>query len=215
MIRRIYNGVHLAPPVAGDRERLRRELGLASSDVAVCLLGRLVPRKGQEDAIRAIGEAALRSSAVRLFLVGGAAAPEREYEASLHALVTQLGLESRVTFLGERDDALPLLSAMDVSIVPSRREAFGRVVIEGMHAGTPVVAYDDGALPELVRDGVDGVIVPTGDVGALAAALARLASDAPLRATMSANARARAQAFSHERFVAGCSALYRELLPGT
>jgi len=212
MVRRIYNGVHLAPPPAAHRERIRRELGLSPDDVAIVLLGRLVPRKGQEDAIRALAEPALRATTAHLFLVGGAAAPERAYEASLRALVAELALDERVTFLGERDDALSLLAAMDLSVVPSRREAFGRVVIEAMHAGTPVVAYDDGALPELVRDGTDGLIVPTGDTGALAQALARLANDRPLRATMAASARTRAGEFTHERFVAECTALYRELL---
>ena len=93
-----------------------------------------------------------------------------------------------------------------------RREAFGRVVIEALHAGVPVVAYDDGALPELVRDNVEGRLVPAGNVGALASALAILAADAVTRRHMGVAARERARGFSHAGFVAECTALYRELL---
>ena len=211
-VRRIHNGVHLAPIPHDARAGVRRELGLAEHDVAVALVGRLVPRKGQADAIRAFAEPALADPRVRLFLVGGAAAPEREYEAMLRALVSSLALVGRVTFLGERTDAPALLAGMDLSMVPARREAFGRMVIEGLHAGTPLVAYDDGALPELVRHGVEGLIVPAGDVGALASGVAQLAGDTPLRARTSASARVRAREFTHERFVAECSGLYREML---
>ncbi|MDB4885863.1 MAG: hypothetical protein JWN79_1301 [Gemmatimonadetes bacterium] len=211
-LRRIHNGVHLAPLATGSHSTARRALGLHDDDIAVALVGRLVPRKGQADAIRALAEPALADARVRLLLVGGAAPRERDYERSLHDLARTLGVESRVDFLGEREDAPTLLAGMDVALVPSRREAFGRVVIEGMHAGVPAVAYDDGALPELVRDGEDGIIVPTGDVALLARAVARLAGDAPLRARMSASARQRAREFGHERFVAECSALYLEML---
>lgn len=213
LVRRIHNGVHDAPVAAGGaRAAYRAGLGLRDDDVAIVLLGRLVPRKGQEDAIRALGTAQARAERVRLFLIGGAATPERVYEHALRALVGELGLEARVTFLGERDDAGALLAAMDLSIVPSRREAFGRVVIEGLQQGTPVIVYDDGALPELVRDGMDGLVVPTGDVERLASAISRLASDAGLRAWMGTNARVRAREFTHGRFVAEHESLYRELL---
>ena len=78
-----------------------------------------------------------------------------------------------------------------------------------------MVVYRDGGLPELVRDGRDGLVVPPGDVAAMAAAIARLASDDALRARLGVSARARAQDFSHERFVASMTALYRELLSST
>lgn len=210
-LRRIHNGVHLPPLATGARTAARAALSIGDDEIAVALLGRIVPRKGQDEAIRAMAHPAM-DVRVRLLIIGGTPPAERAYEASLHDLVRTLGLGSRVTFVGERDDAAALLAGADITLVPSRREAFGRVVVEGMHAGTPVVAYDDAALPELVRDGVDGLIVPTGDVEALAGAVARLASDPALRAAMGASARARAQAFSHERFVNDCVALYRQLL---
>jgi glycosyltransferase involved in cell wall biosynthesis len=214
-VRRIYNGVHLACVAADARERVRAELGLLDDEVAVALVGRLVERKGQADLIRALADPRVAALPVRLFLIGGGAERDAEYESGLRDLTTDLGLASRITFLGERHDAPQLLRGMDLSVVPSRREAFGRVVVEGMHAGTPVIAYDDGALPELVRDEVDGIVVPTGEIAGLAAAIARLASDSALRARMSESAHARAREFSHERFVENATALYRAMLDGT
>jgi glycosyltransferase involved in cell wall biosynthesis len=211
-VRRIYNGVHLAALADGARAEVRRALGIAPNEIAVALLGRFVERKGQEALIRAMASAALANLPVRAFLIGGAAAPERAYEQRLRALVSQLGISDRVVFVGHRDDAPSLLAGMDISVVPSRREAFGRVVVEGMHAGTPVVAYRDGGLPELVRHEVDGLIIEPEDVEGLATAIALLASDAAFRARLGANARLRAQDFTHERFVANMTALYRELL---
>ena len=211
-VRRIYNGVHLRALASDARARARRELGIAPHECGVVLVGRLVARKGQRDAIRAFAEPALASSAARLYLIGGAAPSEPGHDDGLRALVAELGLRERVTFVGERDDAPALVAGMDLAVVPSLREAFGRVVIEALHAGVPVVAYDDGALPELVRDGIDGRVVPTGDIPALASAIAALVEDASLRARLAAGARVRAQAFSHQRFVVECSALYRELL---
>jgi glycosyltransferase involved in cell wall biosynthesis len=214
-VRRIYNGVHLAAFPAGTRPRVRAGLHLRDDEVAVALLGRMVERKGQADLVRAVADARVAALPVRVFLIGGTATRDAAYEQGLRALATELGVASRVTFLGEREDATLLLGGMDLSVVPSRREAFGRVVVEGMHAGTPVVAYDDGALPEIVRDGRDGFVVPTGDIAALAGAIARLASDVALRTRMSESARARAREFSHQRFVERTTALYRELLNGT
>jgi glycosyltransferase involved in cell wall biosynthesis len=214
-VRRIYNGVHLVRFADDGRERVRAELGLGDDEVAVALVGRLVERKGQADLLRAVADARVAALPVRVYLIGGTAARDAEYEDGLRRLAAELGVASRVTFLGERKDAPQLLRGMDLSVVPSRREAFGRVVVEGMHARTPVVVYDDGALPELVRDGIDGLVVPTDDVAGLAGAIARLASDGALRARMSESARARAREFSHERFVESTTALYREMLEGT
>jgi glycosyltransferase involved in cell wall biosynthesis len=211
-VRRIYNGVHLAP--LGDRARTdsRRELGLSQNEIGVALVGRFVERKGQEPLIRAMACPALANLPVRAFLIGRAEAPERAYDQELRTLVSQLGLTNRVVFAGHRDDAPSLLAGMDISVVPSRREAFGRVVVEALHAGTPVIVYREGGLPELVRHEVEGLVVEPDDVEGFAAAIARLASDAPLRARLGVNARARAQDFTHERFVANMTALYRQLL---
>ena len=218
LVRRIHNGVHDVHDVHGaaarasSREVSRHALNLATDDVAFALVARLVPRKGHEDAIRALAAVAGRAPTARLVFVGSAPAAHAAHERMLHALARDLGIADRVHFLGERDDVAALLGGMDVNLLPARREAFGRVIVEGMQAGLPALVYDDAALPELVRDGVDGVVVATGDMARLADAIARLATDAPWRAMLGGTARVRALEFTHARFVGKVVALYAEMV---
>ena len=85
-----------------------------------------------------------------------------------------------VAFLGHRDDMPALTAALDVSVLPSRREAQGLAILEAMAVGRPVVATRVGGIPEMVRDGVSGLLVPSNDPVALAAAIVRLLQDRPL-----------------------------------
>ena len=211
-VRRIYNGVHLQPFPPDARAQARRALGIGDDEIAVALVGRLHPRKGQADLIWAAAQPELSDLNVRFFLFGKAERGADAYEAELRAIAAKKMVEDRVVFAGLRSDASTLLAGFDISVVPSRREAFGRVVIEGMHAGTPVIVYDDGALTELVRHGKEGLVVPAANAHALAVAIGCLARDATLRAHLAAGARARAREFSHERWVAEVASLYRELL---
>jgi glycosyltransferase involved in cell wall biosynthesis len=94
------------------------------------------------------------------------------------------------------------LQAADVYVHASRYETFGIAIAEAMACGTPVVATATGGIPEVVRDGADGLLVPGGDAAAMAAAIRRLLADAPLRLSLGANAAARARAsFDGERMV--------------
>lgn len=213
-VRRIYNGVHLVPQLPGARERARAELGTREEEIAILLVGRLVRRKGAIDLLHALADARLASLPVRAFLVGGTEAAESGFRVEVCRLAVELGIADRVVLCGEREDAAELHAGCDIAAVPARREAFGRAVIEAMHAGAPVVAYRDGALAELIRDGQEGLLVPPGDVAELSAALYRLAIDGLLRARLGAAGRERARAFGHGRFVAEVSDLYRELLDG-
>jgi glycosyltransferase involved in cell wall biosynthesis len=210
-VRRIYNGIHLPAFPTDARARARRELAIGDGEIAVGLVGRLVPRKGAADLIRAIAAPELAGVPVRAFLIGDGDKND-DFVAELRRLVAELGVEPRIVFVGPHGAAAALHAGFDIAAVPARREAFGRVVIEAMHAGVPIVAYREAALPELVRDECDGILVESGDISALARAVARLADSAPLRARLGARGRERAHDFSHERFVRNVTTLYRELL---
>jgi glycosyltransferase involved in cell wall biosynthesis len=109
-----------------------------------------------------------------------------------------------------------VLASLDVLVLPSAYEEMGSVLTEAMASGLPVVASDVGGIPEVVRDGVTGLLVPPGDVGALAAALDRLAADPELRARLSAGARDRAADYAWPRLAGRVAAVYagvREGLP--
>jgi glycosyltransferase involved in cell wall biosynthesis len=212
-VRRIYNGIHLPTLPADARARARRELKIDEGEIAVGLVGRLVPRKGAADLIRAMAAPELAGVSARAFLIGDSDKND-DFVAELRRLVDELRLEERIVFVGPHGAAAALHAGFDVAAVPARREAFGRIVIEAMHAGVPVVAYREAALPELVRDELDGILVESGDISALARAIARLAERPSLRTRLGASGRERAQGFGHEQFVRNITSLYRELLAG-
>jgi len=118
---------------------------------------------------------------VQAVIVGGALFGQEAYEARIREQASRLGLDGRVRFLGFRSDVPELMASMDVvahtSIVA---EPFGRVVVEAMMCGRPVVATRGGGVTEIIRDGETGLLVPPGDAAALAGALGTILSDPAL-----------------------------------
>jgi glycosyltransferase involved in cell wall biosynthesis len=205
----IPNGIDVGPaPTAAQRAAARDRLGLALDDVVLGIVARLSPQKAHAALLRAVAALAPGRPGLRLAVIGDGA--ER---AALEALAAELGIAERVLFTGIRRDVRALLPGLDVSCLSSVHEGVPLVVLESMAAGLPVVATAVGALPELVRDGEDGLLVPAGDVDALAARLARLVDEPELRAAMGARARTRAENdFALDRTVLGYQQLVEELL---
>ncbi len=108
----------------------------------------------------------------------------------------ELGIAGRVVFTGRRDDVPAVTAALDVAVLPSYREALGLTILEAMALSRPVVASNVGGIPEMVEDGVTGLLVPPRDPESLAAAIVRLLRDHPL-ADMLARA---GHDLVHERF---------------
>jgi glycosyltransferase involved in cell wall biosynthesis len=157
-------------PGVGDRDELRRRHGLDGPTLVFA--GRLVPQKALGVALEAVG----RNEGVTLLLAGDG--PERtkvEAQARL--------LDGRARFLGAqpREAVLELLRAADAALLSSDWESFGLVVAEALAVGTPVVAASAGGVGEVLEDGRNGLLVPAGDVDALAGAIRRFFSDRELR----------------------------------
>jgi glycosyltransferase involved in cell wall biosynthesis len=182
----------------------RQALPVPAGGLLVALVARLVRWKGHAVFLRALAELAPDFPDLHGLVVGGYTPAEDQpgllaggapYERELLALTRDLGLAQRVTFLGHTDEAARVFAAADIvahtSILP---EPFGRVLIEAMAAGRPVVASAAGGPREIVEDGVTGLLTPPGDGHGLAAALRRLLAGAELRQAMGAAARQRAQA---------------------
>lgn len=110
----------------------------------------------------------------------------RSYPRRLQEIAGELGLGDAVRFLGEREEVPEILRASDVALLPSWEEPFGRVVVEAMAMGVPVVATAIGGPAEIIRDGVDGVLVAPRQPEALAAAITRLLDDEPRRRAIGA-----------------------------
>jgi glycosyltransferase involved in cell wall biosynthesis/LmbE family N-acetylglucosaminyl deacetylase len=158
----------------------------------VLFAGRLERRKGVPALLRAVARVTAAVPDAHFVLAGGRHSTLSE--ADLAALLRELPDPSRVHLLGHVawGELLGWYHRAAVCVLPSYYETFGMAALEPMAFGLPVVAFKAGALPEVVGDGVSGLLVPPGDVGALAAALVRRLTDADLRRTLGANARDRA-----------------------
>jgi L-malate glycosyltransferase len=218
----IHNPVDLGKfdPEQADRAAVRAELGLGEGEVALAVVAQLTPWKGQDDAIRALAklhesgrtEATLLLAGSAKFSGAGTQFDNAAYAEGLHELAAELGVAERVRFLGERSDVPNVLAAADVLLLPSWQEAFGRIAIEAMAMGVPVLATDNGGPAEIVRTGVDGVLLAPKQPEAWARALEPLVDDAELRARMGTAGRERAKDFSVEVHAAQVMAAYRELV---
>src|SRR5919106_1961926 len=160
---------------------LRREYGLCREGLLIGVVARLEPEKGHRYLIEAMPEIVARYPHAWLAIIG-----EGSREAALRAQVASLlsPARERIVFTGRRDDMAAVIADLDVAVLPSLREAQGISILEAMARRKPVVATAVGGIPEVVADGVSGLLVPPGDPAALAVALGRLAASPALRARM-------------------------------
>lgn len=204
-------------PARFSRAEVRRELGLTGSPV-LGVLAQITPWKGQTRAVLTLNELRRTHPAAELVLAGEAkfvtAATRFDnpaYERDLHALVDDLGLRDAVHFIGERDDAERVMAALDVLLVPSTEEPFGRTVIEALAMRVPVAATDVGGPREVIRPGVDGVVLPPDDTTEWAASIRLLLRRGP-------NPESRAYAierFSPERHASEVLRVYERIIAAT
>jgi L-malate glycosyltransferase len=207
-------------PAAIDPSDARARLGLSASSFVLAVIAQITPWKGQDDAIRMLELLKSSERDVRLLLVGspkfvsGATRYDnRAYARELARLTESLGIGEDVMFLGERDDIPEILRAVDVLLVPSWEEPFGRAIIEAMAMEVPVIATEVGGPSEIVRAGEDGLLLPPRAPPAWAAAIEDLISRPELRAKMGRKARERAvERFGIEPHVRGVLAAYDEAL---
>ncbi len=157
---------------ATPAEELKRELGLGESKV-VGVVAKLSPVKGHGHFLEAAASISKADGDVRFLIVGDG--PERK---RLEREAGELGLSERVHFIGVREDVPAVLKLMDVLVLSSLSEGSPNVLLEGMAAGVPVVAMRVGGVPEVVEDGVSGLLVDPGDAPALSNAVLRLLNDA-------------------------------------
>jgi len=192
------------------RERARALLGADKDAAVVIQVGSLMRQKGHGVALAAVARLAGEGRGVTLAVVGaGALAPV------LAARSRRLGIEDRVRFLGERADVRYLLHGADLFLLPSLWEGFGLALLEAMDAGLPVVASRVGGIPEVVRDGETGLLVPAGDSDALAHAMARLLADVDGRRRMGEAGRLRTRRlFRSDIMARRYEDLYVRLLEG-
>jgi glycosyltransferase involved in cell wall biosynthesis len=209
----IPNGVDLERfdaarhPRSEARAQALREWGLADDEVAVGAIGHLSPVKGHADLLEAAARIVARHPRTRFFVVG-----DGPLRAELEAHARRLGLGERVVFAGVREDVARVLALLDVVVLPSHTEGLSNVVLEAMAMARPLVATAVGGNPDVLRDGVSGLLVPARDPEALAAAVVELLEDPEKARAMGCEARRVVEReFGRKRMVEAHEALYRGL----
>jgi len=204
----IPNGIPLEDFQPGDRSRARVDLGIPLRVVVAGTVGRLQPVKGTRHLLEAWSRLVSGHPDAILLLVGGGS-----QQAALERMSRHLGISEHVRFLGDRADVPDLLRGMDVFVLPSLWEGMPNAALEAMAVGLPVVATAVGGTPEVVVDGVTGLLIPPGDPDALAQSIAHLLCDPDLRYRMGQAGRERVvNHFSVGRMVEQTTRLYEHLL---
>ena len=175
----------------------------------ILFLGQLVERKG----LHVLIDAFARLEAPADLVLAGGDWDAAGYPQRIKQQARELGVDTRVHFENHREDVGALLSTADIFVLPSLSDARPRSIIEAMSLGIPVIASDTGGIPSLIASDETGMLVPTGDAAALAAALRRLVLDADRRRSLGGAARASAAAnFRPERTAAEYVRVYRRLM---
>lgn len=206
-VRAIRNG-RFPPPELGPAERaaLRRELGFTDEAAMVLWVGRLVPEKDPLAAVALAGLLSSRSPGARLVMVG---------DGPLAGRVRATAGADLVTLAGTRADASRLIGAADLLVSTSATEGAPGVLVEALLAGVPAVSFDQGGVRDVLVPGRTGLLVPPGDLPAMADAVAGLVGDPGRRAALGAGARRFGERFHIDRVAEEYDELYREVLAGT
>ncbi|MBE3098098.1 MAG: glycosyltransferase family 4 protein [Planctomycetes bacterium] len=204
----VPNGVPLPPPHDDlARASQRSQLGVPQDAFVFLAVGNSKPEKGYEDLLEAA--ALLRHCGRRFLVLVAGAQPADAYADSLASVMSRLGLDGTVRFLGYRADVAALYSAADAFVLSSRKEGLPMVLLEAMAAGLPVVATRVGAVPSVVQDGSDGLLVDAAFPAGLAEAMLRLLSERPLGNRLGKAARSRIrERYSVERMTEGYLAVF-------
>jgi len=191
-----------------ERDWFLREFGLHPQSRVIAVVAQLIPRKGHRFMLEAMAQLAVRYPQLHLLLFGRGPS-----EQQIRDQIGTLELHGRVTLAGFRDDLPNIFPCLELLVHPALIEGLGVSLLQAASAGVPIVASNAGGMPEAVRDGVNGVLVPPGDAAALVQAISRLLDDRLLASRMGdAGADLMRREFSVDGMVEGNLALYRKLL---
>ncbi len=198
----VENG--LVPRIAPTRAEARKELGLNRDELIAGFVGRFVPQKAPELAVRAFATAAQIQPEIKLVMLG-----EGPLESGLHDLAEELGVADRISWVkGYGPDLMP---AFDLLFMTSRYEAFPYVLVEAAAAGLPIITTPVGGTSAVVRHGTNGLIVSP-DADAIARDILALFKDPSLRDGMSSSSAEIAKHFTVKRMVRDTCNVYKTLL---
>jgi glycosyltransferase involved in cell wall biosynthesis len=189
----------------------RDELAIPPDSLVVGYVGWLIPIKGVTHLVNAMAEVVQRHPNSLLVLVGKGD-EKGEEEVKLSKQVENLGIVDNVRFLGWRPDVNKIMGCFDIFVLPSLNEGMGRVLVEAMSAGLPIVASRVGGIPDLVKHGENGLLVPPANAGALEQAISDLLSNKSRRKHMGETGKKMCHLYSVEAMVEKIDNLYSRLL---
>jgi len=209
----IHSGVDVQRFIEGakQRPRKRKELGIPADSLVIGYVGWLIPIKGVTYLVSAMARILEQHPKSLLVLVGKGDDKGNE-EINLKEQVERAGLADKVRFLGWRSDVDEIMGCFDIFVLPSLNEGMGRVLVEAMAAGLPIVASRVGGINDLVKDGHNGLLVPPADTPALENAISALLEDKKKRKRMGKAGKKMCRPYSAEAMVEQIDDLYRELL---
>jgi len=208
----IHSGVDIQKFITtkSNVNRLKRSFGIKAEALVVGSVGRLVPIKGHRYLIFAAPKILKEVPEVKFVLVGdGYLRPESE------RLARTLSVREAFLFLNWRSDIPQIMGMFDLFALPSLNEGMGKVLVEAMAAGKPVVASNTGGIPDLIIDGDNGILVCPEDIDQLSEAIIKLLKDEKIRREMGGRGRVIAKRYSIDSMVKQIDALYVELLDKT
>ncbi len=205
----IYGGISPVKELgAEEKSRVREHWGIAEEDIVVGIVARLAEVKGHKYFVEA-AKIISRDNADVKFLIAGSGPKEQE----LKELVGHCGLADRVIFTGFVENVYEIFNIIDINVISSLSEALCLSLIEGMCVGKPSVGTDTGGIPEVIKDGYNGYLVPAGDSSGLADAILKLVRDPLLRKTMGDKGREMAaQSFTAGAMARGIEELYEAVV---
>lgn len=210
----IYNGIDLDEfRLNIDGGYVRKELKISNEEIVVGVVGQLIPWKGHKYFLEAAKTIKEKISNVKFFIVGDEVPKGSGYRKELEEFALQKGLIDNVIFTGFRADIPKIMNTIDIFVLPSIREPFGRVLIEAMAMAKPVIATNAGGVPEIVVDNETGILVPPEEPKAIANAIVFLIENRARAKEMGKAGRERVEKlFTIQKSVGNIEDVYIEIL---
>jgi glycosyltransferase involved in cell wall biosynthesis len=214
---KIYGTIDVSSVVWDEAgvEELRDELDLRDKFPVCSMIGQLTPYKGLADLVQAVPKVLEELPKAYFLIVGASLFNEKAFEDSVHALVDRLNIGHAIKFTGFRYDVPRIIAASDELISATWEEPLGRTIMEGMAAGTPVVATNAGGINEVITDSYDGVLFQPRQIEDLARAIIRAATDKELRQRVIRNAKETVKRFDTPVELALVKKMYQGVLDGS
>jgi L-malate glycosyltransferase len=217
-IQTVYNGMNCELPIPSSDEKIliRNEFNIPNDTVLITMVGAITAWKGQDILLKAAAKIEVTKPLLHYLFVGDILLnSDIEYQQSLSAMVRQYQLESKVGFTGFRDDVSRIMTASDIIIHSSvnRADPLPTVILEAMLFEKPVIAVRVGGVPEIVEDGITGILYSMGNIDELVRAIKKLSENNELRKKMGFAGRKRVEkVFNINQNIENIQTIYAQLL---